>query len=431
MKQPSLAGIVAFLALAGVARPQQPAANPPLPPVPPSAATDLQAPLSAPASAPGQAPTISASSPGDLGQAPELAPRTHTVPSPTPPSVMFNSAQASAATPADGITRSDLLIKMELAEMNRALSRQAEEGVKMTEGWARKSDLAQTQSPTNGSVVMRFNASLPTIMGAVLELTDIEFQAGEVITSVNVGDTLRWVISSASSREGELKRPHLIIKPMDEGLKTSLVVTTNKRSYHMTLQSSFDLYMHHVTFSYPEDPEDMALKRRLEETEAIARRKVEQEAEAARRKAEAEKSVAQRKAEQERQEELASLPKPLTPGPPLPTVAYQIKGKAPWKPLSVYTDGVKTYILMPESMKNAEAPSLLLLRQGKRWTLFGSQEKVLVNYRVQGNWYVVDSVIDRALLVIGREEVTLTRTDVVPTVVSQPASARKAVPYGK
>ena len=56
--------------------------------------------------------------------------------------------------------------------------------------------------------------------------------------------------------------PHLIIKPLDEGLKTSLVVTTTKRTYHLLLQSSFDRFMHYVTFNYPEDPEVAALEQK-------------------------------------------------------------------------------------------------------------------------------------------------------------------------
>ena len=99
----------------------------------------------------------------------------------------------------------------------------------------------------------------------------------------------------------------------------------------------------------------------------------------------------------------------MTPGPAVPTIAYRIDGDAPWQPLYAYTDGVKTYIQMPPTMSQTEAPSLLVLRRGKG--LWGD-DKVIVNYRVQHNRYIVDSVLDRAVMVIGRDQVKLTKKTV-------------------
>ncbi len=285
--------------------------------------------------------------------------------------------------------RVDLVTKQAHAESERTLTPQEQVGVKMTDDWAAKSADFQTQSDVNGSVVLTFNSALPTLTAAVLELTDVELQPGETVTSVNVGDTARWVIAVTNSQEGELQRAHLIIKPLDEGLKTSLVVTTTKRTYHLLLQSSFDRFMHYVTFTYPEDPEVAALQQ----------------------KREAELAALQKTAAKARTEVQAKLPRPITPGPPVASVAYRIDGDAPWQPLYAYTDGVKTYIQMPATMSQTEAPSLLVLRRGKG--LWGD-DKVIVNYRVQHNRYIVDSVIERAVMVIGKEEVKLTKKIVTP-----------------
>jgi type IV secretory pathway VirB9-like protein len=46
---------------------------------------------------------------------------------------------------------------------------------------------------------------------------------------------------------------HLIIKPLDVGLETSMVVTTNRRSYHLKLRSHRSQYMPQVAFTYPEE----------------------------------------------------------------------------------------------------------------------------------------------------------------------------------
>ena len=301
----------------------------------------------------------------------------------------------TAEVPLSAERRVDLVTKQAHAESERILTPQEQVGVKMTDDWAAKSADFQSQSNVNGSVVLAFNSALPTLTAAVLELTDVELQPGEAVTSVNVGDTARWVIAVTNSQEGELQRAHLIIKPLDEGLKTSLVVTTSKRTYHLLLQSSFDRFMHYVTFTYPEDPEVAALQQ----------------------KREAEIAALQKTAARSHADAQGKLPKPLTPGPPVPTVAYRIEGDAPWAPLYAYTDGVKTYIQMPPTMSQSEAPSLLVLRRGKG--LWGD-DKVIVNYRVQHNRYLVDSVIDRAVMVIGRDEVKLTKKVVAP----KPAASR-------
>ena len=59
----------------------------------------------------------------------------------------------------------------------------------------------------------------------------------------------------------------------------------------------------------------------------------------------------------------------------------------------------------------AEAPTLLVVR--KEGGLFTDDETVLVNYRVQGNRYIVDTVFDRAILIAGvgssQDRVTISR----------------------
>ena len=79
---------------------------------------------------------------------------------------------------------------------------------------------------------------------------------------------------------------------------------------------------------------------------------------------------------------------------------YSIEGQASgWKPLRVYNDGVKTIIQMPAALNQAEAPILLVVR--KDGGLFTDEESVQVNYRLQGDRYIVDSIFDKAILVAG------------------------------
>ena len=64
----------------------------------------------------------------------------------------------------------------------------------------------------------------------------------------------------------------------------------------------------------------------------------------------------------------------------------------PWKPVRAFDDGTHVYIQMPAGMKSSEAPALMVAAGS------GSQ---MVNYRVRGDYYVVDRLFDQAVLVAG------------------------------
>jgi type IV secretion system protein VirB9 len=90
---------------------------------------------------------------------------------------------------------------------------------------------------------------------------------------------------------------------------------------------------------------------------------------------------------------------------------YTLSGSASWKPVRVFNDGRKTIIQMPRSMEQTEAPTLLVVRRDGG--LFRDAETVMVNYRVQGDRYIVDTVFDKAILIAGvgsgQDRVTITR----------------------
>lgn len=89
-----------------------------------------------------------------------------------------------------------------------------------------------------------------------------------------------------------------------------------------------------------------------------------------------------------------------------------VQGTAAWKPVRIYNDGIKTIIQMPSIMQQLEAPTLLIVRH--EGGLFSDEELVLVNYRVQSNRYIVDSVFDKAVMIIGvgdsQDRVTIIRS---------------------
>jgi type IV secretion system protein VirB9 len=261
---------------------------------------------------------------------------------------------------------------------NPALTAQEKAAVAIARRWrsASATGIKPVAGP-DGSIRYLFGAQQPSIVCAVLQVCDVELQAGEQVNSIQLGDTARWAIEPAISGAGAAEVQHLIIKPMDVGLETSLVVTTNRRTYHLRLRSHRTEFMPRVGFTYPD--------------EAVA-------------KWDAMKS---REGRERRERTMASTGEYLGDL----SFAYDVAGSASWKPVRVYNDGVKTIIQMPATMAQTEAPTLLVVR--KEGGVFSDAETVMVNYRVQGDRYIVDSVFDKALLIAGvgsgQERVTITR----------------------
>jgi type IV secretion system protein VirB9 len=228
----------------------------------------------------------------------------------------------------------------------------------------------------DGAIRFLFGAVQPSIVCAVLQVCDVELQPGEQVNSLHLGDTARWTVEPAITGTGSLAVQHLIIKPMDTGLETSLIVTTDRRTYHLRLRSHRTEFMPRVAFTYPEEA--------MAKWEGI--RKQEQ-------------AVHERQILPGTGEYLGNL-----------DFDYRIEGQAAsWKPVRVYNDGVKTIIQMPATLNQNEAPILLVVR--KDGGLFTDEESVQVNYRLQNDRYIVDSLFDKAILVAGvgssQERVTI------------------------
>lgn len=251
-------------------------------------------------------------------------------------------------------------------------------GVAIAKKWdaSNSAHLKPVQGP-DGSTRFLFGATRPSIVCAVLQVCDIELQMGEQVNSVNLGDSARWTVEPAISGAGDSQIQHILIKPMDVGLDTSLVIATTRRTYHLRLRSTRESAMSLVSFTYPEDSSkkwDILMA-----------------------KAEDQKSRTTMPGTGENIEAL--------------NFNYSIDGNASWKPLRVYNDGKKTVIEMPMSMSQTEAPTLLVVNKSNE----KSGEQTMVNYRLQNNRFIVDSVFKQAILIIGvgdeQNRITLTKED--------------------
>lgn len=311
-----------------------------------------------------------------------------TMPAPSPsaePSPAVTSAApvasptaTSGVEPASASASPSTFSSQLLGGKEPELDAQERAGVEITNAWRQRSYESMISQPgTSGSVLFRYDQSYPSIVCAILQVTDIELEPGEVVTQVNVGDTTRWSVESAVSGSGSEQTQHLIVKPRDIGLTTSLVVTTDHRTYHLMLVSDEKGFMHWVRFVYDHEKTAQPASTPMPAVAAPAPMPQRVAADPPRRRPDG-KRVALMEADDTDD-------------------GYVVSGKADWRPVAVYSKGGKTYIEMPASVRHKEAPVLF---EETRKGLF-HHEKILVNYRVKGRWYVVDKVIDKGTLVSG------------------------------
>lgn len=293
------------------------------------------------------------------------------------PLVSLAEGEQGAAAKAKESAPGDNPADAYFSKRNPKLTPQERAAVAIAQKW--KAGAATGMKPVAGpagSVRFIFGAQQINIVCAVLQVCDVELQTGEQVNNLNVGDP-RFTVEPALSGAGATEVQHLIIKPLDVGLLTTLIVTTSRRTYHLNLRSHRTEFMPRVSFTYPEDA--------TAKWDAIRTREVREKQE---------QTLPQTK------EYLGDL-----------NFKYDLSGSAPWKPTRVYNDGVKTIIQMPAAMAQTEAPTLLVVR--KEGSLFSDDETVMVNYRVQGDRYIVDTVFDKAVLIAGvgrgQDRVTITR----------------------
>ena len=215
--------------------------------------------------------------------------------------------------------------------------------------------------------------SEPIVDCEPLRTTDIQLQPGETITDVAMGDSERWMATPAASGDPRNPVPHLAVKPQLPGIETNLTIYTTKHIYHMLLRSRGRHAMQEVEFYYPD--------------ELLTEMKVA-DAEAAKAKREAVDPPGD-------SDDVVNV---ANVDPAELNFAYTVTGaNVPWKPIRAFNDGSHVYIQMAAGMKTSEAPALLINADG------GTQ---MVNYRVEGNYYVVDRLFSNAILVsgVGRDE---------------------------
>ena len=233
--------------------------------------------------------------------------------------------------------------------------------VALSRRWANRN--AMPHAGEDGYVRFLFGAALPTVVCAPLRVCNLSLQPGEIVNNVNLGDSVRWKITPSLSGTGGTQTTHLIIKPTDAGLVSSLDVETNRRTYAVKLVSTQSSWMPLVAFNYPDDTQ--SAWKAYQQTVSFG-----------------------------------PAATTLPTGENVANLQFLcISGGPSWSPIRAYTDGVKTYIEFANAIRYQAAPALVALADDGSW--FSRPSPQIVNYRVMGNRYVVDAALDRAALISG------------------------------
>lgn len=197
-------------------------------------------------------------------------------------------------------------------------------------------------------------------------VTVVALQEGEELVTVSAGDTVRWIVGDTASGSGASLRVTVLVKPTRTGLKTNLVITTNRRMYLLELSSTPQAWMASVSWDYPKD-RMLALQKQAQQAQVAA---------------------------------------PVDSGLSLEQIRfrYAITGDSPpWKPLRAFDDGQRVYIQFPGGIAQGELPPLFVI---------GPQgDGQLVNYRFRSPYYVVDRLFGAAELRLGADKAQVVRIE--------------------
>jgi type IV secretory pathway VirB9-like protein len=202
--------------------------------------------------------------------------------------------------------------------------------------------------------------TVPVSVGAYLAIV---LPPGEQVRNATDGDLTpqgdgqhrRWQFKEMHRGVGETQSAHLVVTVAEPGLTNGLIITTLKRTYHVTLESVAASKVRVLRWTY--DPEPV--------------------------------------------EVVDVAPVPAGPLPPPDTearyhVGYQLtstRQPAPtWSPRQIVDDGRKTYLLLPEVTLFETVPLVRLI---------GPNGPQVVNVRQFLNVLIIDQLIARAELRVG------------------------------
>jgi len=276
--------------------------------------------------------------PSEMTAPVDVGPVSDPTPAPTEPAGIPYEAQPAAVAPATGMTGRRAIVAANLDA--RAASR--------------------SDAFVGGVQVFAWSPGrVFEVWTAPLRVTTLTLGAGETLVSKAAGDTVRWQIGETTSGDGLGQRTHVLLKPLQRGLETNLVLTTSRRVYFIDLKSG-DASGFNAAVAWDTGAMDPPAPAPIVEAAEVR------------------------------------VPDPVAmPQGPI-DARYRIEPqgrRARWTPASVFNDGQRTFIAFDPDLQIDEAPALFVIA--------ADGEAQMVNYRQAGGLFIVDRVFDRAELRLG------------------------------
>jgi type IV secretion system protein VirB9 len=230
--------------------------------------------------------------------------------------------------------------------------------------------LVTPQNTIGGTQVYDFDEHKQyPVVTRLLSLTVIQLQQGEVpIGTPYLSDTLRWELAGdVWAMDNGVQTQLIMIKPLEIGLNTNMIIITNKRIYQIILSSTSDMYMPMVKFRYPFETPFISIEGLQQVREATA-----------------------------------NGGKPDSNSEFL-AYNYKIKagflglgwGKPEWTPIEAWDDGHKTYIRLPRMVLQKDYPVVF------------EKRRYIVNYRIYHEVMELDKLVTDVTLQLGGKRVRI------------------------
>lgn len=217
--------------------------------------------------------------------------------------------------------------------------------------------------------------------------SSIEFEKGESVDTISMGDSVGWQVTPAGRR--------VFIKPLQDGLFTNMTIITTRRIYQFDLESR----------PYSKGKKDPGISYLVKFTYA------DMSAGAMRFASEPARQAAPVMPVMPQPLPPAAAPRPLRPLPPqassLPPIPksfsqqknfnYTLTGSPELEPLKIFDDGSSTFFKFKDGMK--ASPSFMAMGAG------GSVVPVIA--RKSGGYMIVDRIAQGFKISSGSEEVTV------------------------
>lgn len=253
-----------------------------------------------------------------------------------------------------------------------------------------------------GLVTFAYGSGIPTVVCALLELTDLAFEKGESILSVQLGDSVRWNIESAISGSANDSVEHLIVKPLEAGLKTSMLITTDRRTYHIRLKSTEADFMPAVVFSYPNSLKLPSKKHYGDDSYLQYTSNYDSN--------EDHNDYSETNSSLKNYSSVQNVSYDGNSRPALNVAAtyndstqrrnynYSVDGDSKIIPQNVYDDGKRTFIVMNNPINSSYLPVLQEI-SSESFLFFGEDKTNTINFTYFDNTFVVDGIYSHLRLI--------------------------------